>query len=173
MTAETPLVSPILLGITPQQPPGVLEVALSLARRAGAVLVCAQVDPMVYVVEEHPDGSVESRPIDPDRADWNSPTFDPVLAGRIQTAAREAGIEVTFRSLAGDVGAALGRLAEVVGADMIVVGSSRGGVRASMHDFFSGSVAAHLTHHQSRPVVVVPIGPTATGAAAPRKDRGR
>ncbi|SDU88002.1 Universal stress protein family protein [Microlunatus sagamiharensis] len=173
MTTETPPVSPILLGTTSQQPPEVLEVALSLARRAGTVLVCAQVDPMASVVEEHPDGSVESRPIDPDRADWDSATFDPDLAVRIQAAAREAGVEVTFRSLAGDVGAALGRLAEVVGAEMIVVGSREGGVRASMHDFFSGSLAAHLSHHQSRPVVVVPIGPTATGGAAPRKDRGR
>lgn len=112
-------------------------------------------------------------PSTPDRADWDSATFDPDLAVRIQAAAREAGVEVTFRSLAGDVGAALGRLAEVVGAEMIVVGSREGGVRASMHDFFSGSLAAHLSHHQSRPVVVVPIGPTATGGAAPRKDRGR
>ena len=167
MTAEAPPVSPILLGTTPQQPLEVLEVALSLARRSGTFLVCAQVDPMAYVVEEHPDGSVESRPVDPDRADWNSASFDHDLTVRIQTAARAAGVQVTFRSLAGDVGAALARLAEVVGAEMIVVGSREGGVRASMHDFFNGSVAAHLTHRQSRPVVVVPVNPTPVGTAAP------
>lgn len=76
-------------------------------------------------------------------------------------------MQVTFRSLAGDVGAALARLAEVLGAEMIVVGSRAGGVRASMHDFFRGSVAAHLTHRQSRPVVVVPVNPTPVGTAAP------
>jgi nucleotide-binding universal stress UspA family protein len=40
---------------------------------------------------------------------------------------------------------------------MIIVGSRRGGLRSTMHDFFGGSVAAHLAHRQPRPVVVVPL----------------
>jgi nucleotide-binding universal stress UspA family protein len=40
---------------------------------------------------------------------------------------------------------------------MIIVGSRRGGLRSTMHEFFGGSVAAHLAHRQPRPVVVVPL----------------
>ena len=41
--------------------------------------------------------------------------------------ARDAGVQVEFRELAGDIGHALARLAEVLDAEMIVVGSRRGG----------------------------------------------
>ena len=94
MTAEAPPEPPILLGTTPQQPLEVLEVALSVARRSGTFLVCAQVDPMAYVVEEHPDGSVESRPVDPDRADWNSASRPIELAVR-----QKVNCEVTVAKL--------------------------------------------------------------------------
>ena len=41
--------------------------AARLARQFDAVLICANVEAGNYVVSEHPDGSVESRPIDPDQ----------------------------------------------------------------------------------------------------------
>ena len=41
-------------------------------------------------------------------------------------------------------------------AELIVVGS-RSGVRASMREYFGGSVAVHLAHRQHRPVVIVPL----------------
>jgi nucleotide-binding universal stress UspA family protein len=108
-------------------------------------------------VAEHPDGSVESRPIDPDQPDWNAAVFNGGLAHRIHEVADKEGVRVEFRELAGDVAHALGRLAEVIDAEMIIVGSRRGGLRSTMHDFFGGSVAAHLAHRQPRPVVVVPL----------------
>jgi nucleotide-binding universal stress UspA family protein len=146
-----------VVGVTPQQPVAVLREAVRLARQFKAVLVCANVEAGSYVVAEHPDGSVESRPIDPDQPDWNTAVFNGGLAHRIHEVADQEGVRVEFRELAGDIAHALGRLAEVLDAEMIIVGSRRGGLRSTMHDFFGGSVAAHLAHRQPRPVVVVPL----------------
>jgi nucleotide-binding universal stress UspA family protein len=147
----------IVVGVTPQQPVAVLREAVRLARQFTAVLVCANVEAGSYIVAEHPDGSVESRPIDPDQPDWNTAVFNGGLAHRIREVADKEGVRVELRELAGDIAHALGRLAEVLDAEMIIVGSRRGGLRSTMHDFFGGSVAAHLAHRQPRPVVVVPL----------------
>ena len=45
----------VVAGVTPQQPPIVVEWAARFARQFGAVLVCAQVEADHYVVKEHPD----------------------------------------------------------------------------------------------------------------------
>jgi nucleotide-binding universal stress UspA family protein len=149
----------IVVGVTPKHALTVLRHAARFARLFTAVLVCANVDAGSYVVAEHPDGSVESRPIDPDQPTWNSAVFDGDLADRIRSVADQEGVRVEFRELAGDIAHALGRLAEVLNAEMIIVGSQRGGLRSSLHEFFSGSVVAHLAHRQPRPVVVVPLQP--------------
>jgi nucleotide-binding universal stress UspA family protein len=146
-----------VVGVTPKQPLAVLKHAARFARQFEAVLVCANVEAGSYVVAEHPDGSVESRPIDPDQPDWNTAVFDGDLAHRIRSIADQERVRVEFRELAGDIAHALGHLAAVLDAEMIIVGSRRGGLRSSMHDFLGGSVAAHLAHRQPRPVVVVPV----------------
>ena len=147
----------IVFGVTPRQPLTVLRQAVGFARQFNAVLVCANVEAGSYVVAEHPDGSVESRPIDPDQPDWKTAIFDGSLAARIRDVADKEGVRVEFRELAGDIAHALGRLAEVLNAEMIIVGSRRGGLRSTMHEIFGGSVAAHLAHRQPRPVVVIPL----------------
>lgn len=154
----------IVVGVTPTQPPTVMQQAARFARHFNAVLVCANVEVNSYVVEEHPDGSVESRPIDPDLPTWDNAVFDSDLAERIREVAGKEGIQVEFRELAGDIGHALARLADVLDAEMIVVGSRRGGgARASMHEFFSGSTAVHLAHRQHRPLLVIPVSPKPHG----------
>jgi nucleotide-binding universal stress UspA family protein len=147
----------IVVGVTPRQPLTVLRQAVGFARQFNAMLVCANVEAGSYVVAEHPNGSVESRPIDPDQPDWNTALFDSSLAARIRDIADKEGVRVEFRELAGDIAHALGRLAEVLNAEMIIVGSRRGGLRTTMHEVFGGSVAAHLAHRQPRPVVVIPL----------------
>jgi nucleotide-binding universal stress UspA family protein len=153
----------IVVGVTPHQPDRVIREAARFARAFDASLVCAHVDPGAYVVTERPDGSIESRPVDPDAVDWPGAVFDRDLAERIETWGREESVAVEFRELAGDIAHALGRLGQVLDAQLIVVGSRRGGLRSSMHEFFGGSVAAHLAHRQPRPLVVVPLNPTADG----------
>ena len=153
----------VVVGVTPRQPERVVREAARLAGVFGARLVCAHVDPGSYVVGERADGSVETRPVDPDAVDWEPTAFDPELAGRIEAWAGEQSVPVEFRALAGDIGQALGRLAAALDAELIVVGSRRGGLRSSMHEFLGGSVAVHLAHRQPRPVVVVPLTPVADG----------
>ena len=63
-----------------------------------------------YVAAEHPDGSAESRPIDPDLPEWDTAVFDRGLADRIKKLAGEEQVLVELRELAGDIGHALGRL---------------------------------------------------------------
>jgi nucleotide-binding universal stress UspA family protein len=152
----------IVVGVTRRQPEPLLRHAARFARQFHAVLVCANVDQGSFVVAEHPDGSVESRPIDPDLPDWNATAFDEELASRIQAVAGEQQVQVEFRELAGDIADALGRLAEVLNAEMVVVGTRRHGLRSSVHDFLGGSVAAHLAHQQHRPIVVIPLSPSIT-----------
>jgi nucleotide-binding universal stress UspA family protein len=165
----------IVVGVTARQPDTVLRQACRFARQFGAGLVCAHVDAAAYVVAEHPDGSVESRPVDPDALVWDDAAFDPDLERQIRDLADAAGVRVEFRELAGEIAHALGRLAEVLGAEMIMVGSRRGGLRSTVHEFLGGSVAAHLAHRQTRPVVVVPLAPVPAGDRlpweAPPRDR--
>jgi nucleotide-binding universal stress UspA family protein len=161
----------VVLGVTAHQPLHVLRQAARFARHFEAVLVCAHVAVGYSVVTEHPDGSVESRPIDPDGADWATAVFDQHLADRIQMVSEEEQVQPEFRELAGDIGHALGRLAEVLNAEMIVVGSRRGGLRASVHEFFGGSVAVHLAHRQPRPLVVIPAAPVPEGTPLPWEEQ--
>jgi nucleotide-binding universal stress UspA family protein len=149
----------IVVGVTASQPPEVVRQAARIARHFEAVLICANVDAAAYVVAERPDGSVESRPIDPDQPDWDTAVFDGGLSDRIRALAGAEGVDVEFRELAGDIAHALARLAEILEAEMIIVGSRRTGFRSSMHEFFGGSVAAQLAHRQARPLVIIPLLP--------------
>lgn len=160
----------IVVGVTPHQPPVVITEAARIAQKFQAVLVCAHVEPGNYVITEHPDGSVESLPMDPDQPEWDNPVFDQALTDRIRHLVVNYDVTVEFRELAGEIAHALGRLAEVLHAEMIVVGSRRG-MRSSVHDFFLGSAAVHLAHRQPRPVLVVPVAPVPHGQKLPWEGR--
>lgn len=155
----------ILVGVNHGQSDVVLQQAVRFARALSAELVCAHVDVGRYVVEERPDGTVVSRPLDPDLPELADSDFDPALAEHVRSVV--GALPVTFRELAGDRAYALSRLADICGVDVIVVGSRRRGVRSGLKEFFGGSVAAQLAHRQHRPVVVVPVGPVAAGTPLP------
>ncbi len=157
----------ILVGVTYGQPDVVLRHAARFARTFDAALVCAHVDPGRYVVEELPDGSVASLPLDPDLPELKDTDFDQGLVAQVRAAVADESIELSFRELAGDVAYALTRLADILDVEMIIVGSRRGGVRAGLKQFLTGSVAAHLAHRQPRPVVVIPVAPVAEGKPLP------
>jgi nucleotide-binding universal stress UspA family protein len=157
----------ILVGVTYGQSDAVLRHAARFARTFDAALVCAHVDPGRYVVEELPDGSVASLPLDPDLPELKDTDFDQGLVAQVRAAVADDSIELSFRELAGDVAYALTRLADILDVEMIIVGSRRGGVRAGLKQFLTGSVAAHLAHRQPRPVVVIPVAPVAEGKPLP------
>jgi nucleotide-binding universal stress UspA family protein len=157
----------ILVGVTYGQADVVLRHAAHFARTFDAGLVCAHVDPGRYVVEELPDGSVASLPLDPDLPELKDTDFDQGLIAQVRAAVADDSIDLSFRELAGDVAYALTRLADILDVEMIIVGSRRGGVRAGLKQFLTGSVAAHLAHRQPRPVVVIPVAPVAEDKPLP------
>ena len=168
--AENQAARRILVGVTYGQPDIVLRQAARFARTFDAALVCAHVDPGRYVVEELPDGTVASLPLDPDLPELKDTDFGQGLVAQVRAAVADDSLELSFRELAGDVAYALTRLADILDVEMIIVGSRRGGLKTSMHDFFGGSVAVHLAHRQPRPVVVIPLSPVPSGAKLPWED---
>ena len=165
---RTPGQHRILVGVNHGQADVVVEQAVRLARALAGELVCAHVDVGRYVVEERPDGTVVSRPLDPDLPELSESDFDPALAEHVRGLVGD--LPVTFRELAGDRAYALARLADICDAEMLVVGSRRRGVRSGLKEFFGGSVAAQLAHRQHRPVVVVPVQPVSAGTPLPWED---
>ena len=70
-----------------------------------------------------------------------------------------------FVSRVGDPSHALAAVAEERDAVMIVVGSQAG--RRRIAELLTGSVAAHLTHQQHRPILVVPHDPVGATVLLP------
>jgi nucleotide-binding universal stress UspA family protein len=147
---------PVVVGVVPHQPPEVLAEAAALAATLRAELVPAYVDRSRYVVQEHPDGSVRSSPIDPDPDDPADATDGAAILDPLRERLDTAGVHWSFRYLAGEPSRALAHLAQVLGARVIVVGTREHGLRPRLEGFFTGSVAVQLAHRQTVPVLVVP-----------------
>jgi nucleotide-binding universal stress UspA family protein len=147
----------LVVGVAPGFPDVVVTEAARFARDLGARLVCAYAEPSRYPVEVLPSGIVTSMPIDPEVPDVREEIFDSELGDRIRALAH--GVDVELRALAGDPPTQLAQLADEVDARAIVVGTRRPGFRSGIEEFFAGSVAVGLAHHQRRPVIVVPVAP--------------
>lgn len=158
---------PVVVGVEVRQQPAVLTTAVTFARRFGAELVCAQVDPNRFAVAERSDGSVISMSIDPELGEERVQEPDPALAAAVTRTLARSGVRWRMCALAGSPVVELDRLAERFDACMIVVGTHAPGARASVREFFNGSVAAQLAHRQHRPVVVVPLDPVGLDAPLP------
>lgn len=148
---------PLVVGVVPGQDPLVIRTAVSLAIANGCpILHLAYADPSRYVVAEHADGSIRHAPIDPDSDDeaWRT-----ALDALTEWASELLGEDVAWRLdyLAGRPDRALTHLARAVDAAAIVVGTRPPGAGARLKEFVEGSVAAHLSHHQHRPVLTVPL----------------
>ncbi len=139
----------------------VVREAAKYARLLEAPLVVASVDVTRFVTAEDPDGYVHTAPIDAAIANAG----DDLAEVETEVGHTLAGvpIEWTVRPLVGDPAMAIKHLAERTDAKLIVVGTRKRGVGESIREFFAGSVAARLTHRQSRPVLVVPVGDPADG----------
>jgi nucleotide-binding universal stress UspA family protein len=147
---------PLVVGIVPGQPELVALTAATWARAAGASpLYFAYADPTRLVVAEHADGTVDHMPVDPDGADdrWRAVQADiEHFLGQVL-----GDVPWQFRYLAGRADRALTHLARTVDAAALVVGTRAPGPAARMRSWLDGSVAIHLSHHQHRPVLVVPL----------------
>lgn len=149
---------PIVAAVVPGQPELVALTAASWAAAAGGVRVYfAYVDVNWFVVEEHPDGTVRHAELDPDAIDdsWIQRTQQ--IEQSLTDVLDGSGVRWEFRYLAGRPDRALTHLARAVDAAAIVVGTRAPGPGARFREAVEGSVAVHLTHHQHRPVLVVPL----------------
>lgn len=147
---------PIVVGVVPGQPVLVARTAVSLAATSGGPIHFAYVDPSRVTVEEFPDGTVAHAALDPDGVDeWQQ--LDASLREGLATLMAEHDLAWEFRYLAGRPDRALTHLARAVDAAVIVVGTRAPGGAGRFRGVLEGSVGTHLSHHQHRPVLVVPL----------------
>lgn len=149
---------PMVVAIEPHQPELVALTAASWSQAAGGIpLYFAYVDTQRFTVEEFPDGTVRHSEIDPDSVDdtWRSrqEEFERSLTSLLAS----SGVPWKFRYLAGRPDRALTHLARAVDAAGFVVGTRAPGAGARFLEVVEGSVAIRLSHHQHRPVLVVPL----------------
>jgi nucleotide-binding universal stress UspA family protein len=145
----------VIVGMQPGQAARVLHEAARYASLLQAPLVVAHVDVTRFVTYEDPDGYVHSAPIDLN-LEAGVAEFEEVQAAAA-TALEGSGLTWTARQLVGDPALAIKQLANKVDAQLIVVGTRKRGIGESIREFFTGSVAARLTHRQHRSVLVVPL----------------
>lgn len=148
---------PLVVGVVPGQHPLVVRTAVALAVAMGSPrLRLAYADPARYVVAEHADGGVQHAAIDPDADDetWRD-TLDALTRWARDVVADEVDWRLDY--LAGRPDRALTHLARAVDAAAIVVGTRAPGSAARWKELVEGSVSAHLSHHQHRPVLTVPL----------------
>ena len=148
---------PLVVAVLPGQPAVVALTAANLARATGAsALYFAYVDESRYADEEHADGTVRHLSIDPDIDDETWPRREEELTRLVAGWMEGEDVPWHFRYLAGRVDRALTHLARAVDAAGFVVGAHEGRHRR-LKDFVNGSTALQLSHHQHRPVLVVPV----------------
>jgi nucleotide-binding universal stress UspA family protein len=148
--------SPLVVGILPGQHREVLETAAALADRLDVPLLCAYVDEESYLVEWDPARSAHRLTLHPDADDAEIRGVMEDLKAMAGSACEGRQVDWSLRMLAGDPARALGRLGTDANAAMIIVGTSERGLGHRISELLNGSVAAWLTHHQGRPVLVVP-----------------
>lgn len=148
---------PLVAGVLPGQSPEVLQVAGALAKTLAARLICAYVDEASYLVEWDPARSAHRLSLHPEAGNAEIRAVTQELRSSIASVCGPLGIDWTLQLLAGDPARALGRLAGEVDAAMIIVGTPEPGLGHRISAALNGSVAAWLSHHQDRPILIVPV----------------
>ena len=167
MPAERTSPAPLVVGVLPGQPREVLETAAALANSLATPLLCAYVDEASFLVEWDPARSAHRLSLHPEADSAEIQATAEALRSGIAAACDGAGVPWSLRTLAGDPARALGRLAAEAGAAMIIVGTPEPGLGHRLSAALNGSVAAWLSQHQDRPVLMVPAR-TAGARRAPR-----
>src|SRR6476659_2877144 len=148
--------APLVVGVVPGQHPEVLQTAAFLAKSLAAPLICAYVDEASYLVEWDPARSAHRLSLHPDADDARIRATTQELRSAVEARCAHLGVEWTLRTLAGDPARAIGRLAADTNAAMIVVGTPERGIGHRISAALNGSVAAWLSNHQERPILMVP-----------------
>lgn len=149
---------PLVVGVVPGQPELVARTAAAWAIDAEvSELYFAYVDGSRYTREEYPDGTVLHEAVDPDGVEEEWQERQRHIEAFLTRILSSQGVRWQFRYLAGRPDRALTHLARAVDAAGFVLGTRAPGQAAHFREFLEGSVAVRLTHHQHRPVLVVPL----------------
>ena len=137
---------PLVVGITPGQSELVALTAAAWSDALGSVpIYFGFVDQSRIVDEEYADGTVRHSELDAD------------IQKFLSEALSEHKGPWEFRYLAGRPDRALTHLARAVDASAIIVGARHPHTTERLREFLSESVALHLSRHQHRPVLIVPV----------------
>lgn len=149
---------PLVVGFVPHQPDNVALTAAAWAHALGDVAVYfGYVDPSRYTMVEFDDGTVRHAELDPDTVDDSWRDRQREMEASLRRVMKSTAVPWEFRYLAGDPDRALTHLARAVDAAAIIVGTREPGAKARAREFLDGSVAVQLSHHQHRPVLIVPL----------------
>lgn len=153
----------IVVGITPGHPEVTVRRAADLARGLGAEMVFAVVDGGERTAREA--GGAD--PVAPETGRAGRSVQMLAVHETLERLLTGQPVPWRVEQLGGDPIRELARLAERLDAVMIAVGTRQAGIRGRVSDFFTGSLAAQLAHHQPRPVLVVPTAPVGFEQATP------
>ncbi|OMH31264.1 universal stress protein [Tersicoccus sp. Bi-70] len=162
---------PVVVGVTDRQPAVVLDTAADFAARLGAPLILVAADPTHLPADPRSAADPEAPVValDPDEQDDDArPRLRTLLEARVAALRADRDLDPAIRLLPGDPAEVLTAVAAAVGAQLIVVGTADRSFRAGVREFFEGSVATHLAHRQTVPVLVVPSPGVTAAADRPR-----
>lgn len=144
-----------MLGVPDRLDPHVLATAADLAGALAAGLPCVHVDATGYPIEELPDGTVRSAPLDPESGDESIVRFPQQLLELLEARLQGTGLRWQAHATAGGPGQQLAQLAARHDAALIVLGVRQRSLANAIRELLNGSVALHLTHRQRHPVLLV------------------
>jgi len=148
---------PVVVGLVPDQDPAVVQAAVAFAAITNVSVAGAYVDPSSYLIEWDPKGNVVHQSLDREIDPEDEAARTAVeLKNLLEAAARDQGVPCTFQTLGGAPAMALGRMAMVRQASVIVVGVRRPGLINEVSEMISGGVARRLLSSQHIPVLVLP-----------------
>lgn len=139
----------VLVAVGPDEPAAVLTEGARMAAALGAPLLILTVDVTRFIAA---DPLAMALAADYDNPDRELARLADLSARRLSDFAGDWGVRLTT----GDPSRAIGRVAKEIDARLIVVGTRKRGISEALRELAYGSVAARLSHHQRRPVLVVP-----------------
>lgn len=148
---------PLVVGVTPGGSDLVVHTAITWAQALDVEMYFAYVDVSRISVSENADGSVQHVAVDPDTIDDAWPDRERDLRTWLESLCGEHQGRWHLRYLAGRPDRALTHLARAVDAGAFVVGAHGTHSRWRPDEFLNQSIAVRLSHHQHRPVLIVPL----------------
>ncbi|MGI6879823.1 universal stress protein [Microbacterium sp. gxy059] len=149
------LTGAVIAAIIPGQTPRVVAEAARYASLMGVPLAVVHVDVTRFVTYEDPEGVPHTAPIDIN-VDAGVQELQEVRA-QVEQALAGSDVSWTTVQLVGDPALAIKHYASKIDAPLIVLGTRKRGFGETVREFFTGSVAARLSHRQHRPLLVVPV----------------